>query len=112
MLGDGRRHEQEEQPRRNAVNRAVRDSRRMPAKNHDRPIHQAHQRIPRVGQRDAVADPGAVQFFPLLQRPPQRLPCFRVPGHLRNLVDQFAQHRVPVPTLQIQIHGRRGQQIT
>ena len=34
---------------------------------HDRLVHETHQRIPRVGQRDAVADAGAVQLLALTQ---------------------------------------------
>ena len=97
VLGHRRRDQQEEQPRGNAVDGVIRNALLMPAKHHDRLVHQAHQGIARVRQRDAVADAGAVQLLALMQRAQQRLPGLRLLGELGNLIDQFARARSPGP---------------
>ena len=82
----------------------------MPAKNDDRLIHEADQRITRVRQRDAVADARAVQLLALTERAQQRLPRLRQVRELGNLIDQLAEHGILIRALQVQIDGCRRKQ--
>ena len=110
MLGDRRRHQQEEQPRWNAVDRVVRDALGMPAEHNDRPVHQSDQGIAGVRQGDAVADAGAVELLALVQGAEQGLTRFGLVGDDRDLADQFVEHRIAIRAFQIQIDRRRRNQ--
>ncbi len=82
----------------------------MTPKHNDRPVHQPRQGIARVRQGDAVADARAMELFALLQRPQQRLSRRRLFRKLGDLIDQLAQHPIPVSACQPQRYGRRRKQ--
>jgi hypothetical protein len=80
----------------------------MPSKNDDWFIDQADQRIPRVRQRDAIADSGAVQLFAFFQSANERLLRVGAARNFRNKGNQFAQNIGAIFTFQIQLNrGRR-----
>jgi len=110
VLRNGRGHEQEEQLRRLGVDRAVSNSRIVPAKDDDRLFDEADERVARVGQCDAVADACAVELLAFLQRPEQRLPGFGAVRDLGNSGDEFAEHVVTLPATQVEFdRGCRNQ---
>jgi hypothetical protein len=110
VLGHCRRHQEEEQFGRRAVDRPVRNSLGLASEHNDRPVHQPDEGVARVRQRDAIADARAIELFAFAQGPQQGVLLFRLAGDGWNLVNQLFQHRFAIRALQIQIDRRRRQQ--
>jgi hypothetical protein len=83
----------------------------MTGENDDWLIHQAHQGVPRVGQSDPITYAGAMKKFALLQRAQKGFAGFGLFGQLRDLIDEFIEHGIPVGARQIQVYSRRGKQL-